>query len=123
MALLLLLYDWQRPWGTMSRALSENTAANHLILISLCSRETADTRGWEPAAGRSREVDPGGVRPTEISCVSALSIQMSHTHLHTHTNTHLDTVKVTSPEPFPYCNMVRREIPDHLLMDGLERCV
>lgn len=45
-ALLPLLYDWQRPRGTMTGVLSENMAANHLILISLWSRETADMR-WE----------------------------------------------------------------------------
>lgn len=45
MALPPLLYDWQRPWGTMTGVLSENMAANHLILISLCSGETADMRG------------------------------------------------------------------------------
>lgn len=44
MALPLLLYEWHRPQGAMTALLSENTAANHLILISACSGGTADTR-------------------------------------------------------------------------------
>lgn len=83
MALPLLLYSWQRPWGTMAGVLNENMLANHLILISLCSTETVDTEG-ESTVGRS-------LKWTQVvQCwgklrLSAQSIKMPHTHLHTAT--------------------------------------
>ncbi|KAK5890738.1 hypothetical protein CesoFtcFv8_014229 [Champsocephalus esox] len=62
MALPPLLYDWRRPQGTMTGVLSENTAANHLILISLRSGGTADVRGGNMergGAGQWTQLVPG----------------------------------------------------------------
>lgn len=64
----------------MTGVLSENMAANHLILIFLCSRETADMRGKTRDGGRSWEVEVGS---GGANCASAQNIKVPHTHLHT----------------------------------------
>lgn len=72
----------------MTGVLNENMAANHLILISLCSGETADMRG-ETCGGEELEVDPGGARQGKNdlrvgSGHQSASHSPAHSHLHTH---------------------------------------
>lgn len=85
----------------MTGVLNENMAANHLILISLCSGETADTRG-ETCGEEELEVDPGGARQGKnYLCVGSehqsASHSPAHSHLHVHTHSESQWSRAFSP--------------------------